>query len=330
MALRNALGYVGFGNQAAFGTAVPVDKFVRWQTLDAGQEMLMGVYRSGFRRDPAIAAKMGQFAVVKLNTFLWPDMGGALLCAAMGGADTVVGTTPAVHTFGLEDCQPIPQSWEWSRGEDCDGPVLIETAFDALINSLKIQARGEQLVTVDVDVLARTGSRLASPSTVSWEADRPLSFLDGVLTFTGATIDSLDVIDYTLTLNNNVKGRYPIGNFAPRYLAEARDITYEGQVLLPNGDLYREVFFGGATGDDPDSTPSYITEIDALFSLGDTPVHSVQITVENLVIRGDRPSYDVNAGALIMPVKSTAIRQEDATVLMTAESKTDVVTPYSP
>ncbi len=322
--MKNALGYLGLALQADEGTGAAPVKFVPWQSLSAPENIKMGKYRNGSNRDFAIAAKMGQWSEVQFKTFLYPDLGGALLCWALGATDTVTGTgDPYTHTMPISD-NPLGRiSAEYAEGNG----ALIQRAIDGLIDRLGINCVGGQLVEVDCSIKLRQATRQASPATVAFEADRPLSFLDGALTFTGLTIDQGDVTELKMDIQNSLDTHFPVGAFAPRYLEAARVIELSGKVLSPDDVLAREIRWNSGSGTTAASPPKYLTSLLSVFALGGAMNHRIQTTLRNVAMEMGDANWDVNAGAYLISFRGSAIRGGSS--MLDAVAVNGVSTAYS-
>lgn len=326
MALENALAYLGVAGQAVEGTPVAPVKFIPWQTLDSAEDMVIATRRNGFNRDMSIAAKMKQSSTIKFKTYLYPDSGAFLLCAALGATDTVSGAgDPYTHTMPMADTQPRLVTVETSIA---NGQV-IQRIPDGRVDKYSLNMRGGEFIDLDCEIPAHNATRQASAASVAFETDRPLTFLDSVFTFTTLDMDTADVIECKLDIMNGVKGYQPAGSFAPRYIAEGREINLSGKLLWADDKAFREINWGSDTGTTAVSAPTYEASIVLVFDLGGTPDHQIQITVTNVVVKTGKPNFDVNAAVQMLDWTNTGIRNSTAAALLTGVAKNAYATAYS-
>lgn len=326
MPLVNALAYLGLAKQTVEGTPVAPVKFIPWQTLDAGEEMNIQTRHNGFSRDLQIAAKMRQNANVKFKTFLYPDTGSALLCWALAATDVLTGASdPFVHTMAMADAQPALLTVETSIANG----ALIQRIPDNRINTLSINMRGGEFVEVDVDLPAKQPTRQASAATVTFEADRPCTFLDSTFTFTTLQVVSADIMECKFDINNGVKGYQPAGAFAPRYLATARSLSMTGKAMWADQNAYRQINWGGTSGTTAVSAPTYEATLVLLFDLLTSPDHQIQMTMNNVVFKLGKVNFDVNADVQLFDFQSDSIRTTTAANMLTVVGKNAYNTAYN-
>jgi hypothetical protein len=322
--MLNALGYVGFGVQTVEGTPVAPTFFLPYDTLTAPEQIKMITRRNGYTRDLSLAARIGQFTNLTLKAPLFPKAGGALLAYAMGGTDTVTGAgDPYTHALTLASGQLPFVTFEVGMGNG----TIIHRIPDCLINTFKFNLVGGQIVDLDITVMGRLAVRQTSAATVTFETDRMLSFLDAALTFTGLDVVQTDVSEASIEINNGVAAYTPTGAFAPRYLAQGREMQLSGKVLVPDDKLYREINWGSASGTTAVSPPTYLTSLVTVYDLSGSPDHRVTTTMRNVEMEMGTGNWDVNASAWIVSYMGKAIKT-GSTVMLDASVLNGLSTAY--
>jgi len=285
----------------------------------AQEEITSKFYQDSYTRDLGIAAKAAQFHDLQFQGYLYPDVGTWLLCQALGGADTVSGgSDPWTHSFAVSDSGLPVLSFEHSQGGGVAGGVLVERVPDAILDTFALEARAQELVTTDVILKGRQGAVQGAPATVSFEADRPFSFVDGSSAFTGIDAVSTYVSNFKLSIKNNVDAFFGLGSFAPHLKESKREIDIEFDVAVDDATnkLYREVYFNSATGSTATSSlPIYVSSLTLTFDLGGTPDHRIVITMQNFAAMSSKPLYDVNARIFTQSVAAKGVRAGGSTLV---------------
>ncbi len=317
-----ALAYIGYGKQSVAGTAVAPTRFSRWTAVrDAQEQMRLGYYRDGSTRDIALAIKLATWHDAAFTTWLFPDTGTALLDYFLGGTDVVTGAAdPYQHSFSelSGDLTSLPLiTVEHSMGNGLE----IDRIKDGIIDQLVLKAVAGNLTTLDVAYKGTGAVAQASASTVTFETDRPAIYADGTLTLTGMDVAPCDVTQVSIDMKNTGEQVYTFCGIAPAVIfPTAREFAVEFTVFVPDNKLYREIFFGSATGTAPVSAPSFLSTLTLKFDLGGTPDHFVQLSLNNIAMTDAKPTYDANAKAFMLACKGTAVKGTSSICTITSQN----------
>lgn len=302
MAHTVALAYIGMGKQSAAGATQAPDLFMRWQSAGPLEDIMkVGTYRGGFTRDYEIAVKEAQYHDGKFVTWYYPDTGPALLAYFLGGTDVVTNTGPYTHTFAAlaTPCSPLPFiSFENSMG--CDQEI--DRTIDCIVDELTLTAKAGGLVTLGVGFRGAKMTAQPSAATPTYGTDRPATFVDATVAFTGIDVDPVDVTDLVLTMKNGSEQVYTLGQVYPRVIQPgAREFDVSFTVFVPDNKLYREVFFGSSSATTGGPAVSYLATLTATLDTSDAgPTRSTVITLNNIELDSAKPNFSSDAKAFMV------------------------------
>ena len=303
MSHSNSFAYVGFAKQAVAGTAVAPTDFCRWKTVTAGPMQKVEARRDGQNRDNAFVVKLGQWHELSWQTYLYPAVSSKLLCYLLGATDVVTGAAdPYSHTGNSSNGLSQLLSFEHSMGNGNH----IDRIADCYLEEYKVSAKAGAEALLDLKAIGRLTAPQTPGATVTYEADRPFTFIDGSATVTGATVASADVTDIELDIKQTIDQTPTLGAVQPQLLPGAREVGVTLEVLVPDDKLYRDVWFGGDAGTTVQTTPLTIASLVLLFDLLGTPDHQLQLTLNNIAGQATKQTYDVNGKPFLVTFTGTA------------------------
>lgn len=328
MAHTPSLAYIGFDKEVTSGTAVSPVRFARWSAIREGSEqMRVNYYRDGSTRDNALGIKLATWHNVAFTSWMFPDVSTALLAYFLGGPDTVTGgADPYQHVFSeLPDCTGIPTvTVENSMG--CGNEI--DRTAGALVDQITIKSKAGDLTSMDYMLMGATSAAQASAATVTFEADRPMTYIDGTLTLTGLDVAPVDVTEVTINMKNGGEQIFTFGQGHPVVIfPTARSFDVDFTVFVPDNKLYREVFYGSAGGTTPSANPAILSNMTLKYDLGGTPDHFVQLALNNIYMTDAKPTFDANAKAFMVQAKGTLVRPGSGS-MVTVTAKNAVSAAY--
>lgn len=329
MAHSPSLAYIGFTKETTPGTPVAPTKFARWSAIrDGSEQMRVNYYHDGSTRDNALGIKLATWHNVAFTSWMFPDVTTALLAYFLGGTDAITGAgDPYTHVFSeLASCTGIPTvTFENSMG--CGNQI--DRVAGAVVDQISIKAKAGDLTSIDYSIMGATSVAQASAATVSFETDRPATYIDGTLTLSGLDVTPADVTDVTINMKNGAAQIFTFGQANPVVIfPETRSFDVDFTVFVPDNKLYREVFYGGATNTTPAAAPAILSTMTLKFDLGGTPDHFVQIALANIYMTDAKPTFDANAKAFMVQAKGTLVKPTSGN-MVTVTSKNAVATAYN-
>lgn len=165
-----------------------------------------------------------------------------LLLLAMGGTDTVTGTTaPYTHTLSLAQGD-LP--WFTVQRQFTYGS-LIENWIDCKAKNLHLSGKSGGLVDAKLQFAARSIQTVTTGATPTYDAAGEAPFWAGQVTLQrGATTLTLLVEDWEVTLDNQLEVLHTAGQVTPSYISpKVRKVT--GKVTATYeapGDLYLPIY----------------------------------------------------------------------------------------
>lgn len=253
MATSAGVFYFGFKKQAAKGTAVVPDTFVRWldgSTLEP-ELKVEEIAEGDGGRDMSLVYKSGQWWKGKLVFHPRPVEVGHILQGIMGvGSDTLTGVGPYTHTMTGKDANPY-FTIEMGTTDSvliAAGGAPINRVQDCVFTSVDIEGEANKPLKVTAEFIGRIAVRQAAALTVTLEAGLPLLFVNGAYLI-NAVNESVNMSKFKLTMNNNVDSDTFTNSITPLDLLwTQRKLSFETELIFQNDSYFRQMFYGTAAG----------------------------------------------------------------------------------
>jgi len=295
---------LGWAVQTVAHTAVPPVTFMKLASMNPGEILDIKTFHDGINYDTTVNLKAGEWHDATASGFLTPDTTTSLFNYILAATDVVSGAAdPYLHSGNAAQVYPRLLSFEQAFGNQNQ---IIDRSMDGFLKEVKVSAKAGEWGKVDLGYMATATQFQTTPSTVTFDPDRELTFIDATLTINGLNVAITDVSEFTADVKMNIFKTQVLGSATPILTSGVRDIQLDLQALMPNNQAYRQIFYGSTTGTSPAPAPTIMTTFVANFGVGGAPAHNFQLTLNNVAMTAAKPAFDVSGKPLILAMTGMA------------------------
>jgi hypothetical protein len=296
-----AKGFVGFGTETVWGTAVARKRFIEFLSESVKRNQ-SGVTSNGINpyRGTTSYKRTTIAPGGDISFEMSPEDIPTLIYHALGNAATPVQSPTGVykHVIKPDISLPIGLTFEIDRD------VAYFIYEGCKINTLSMSFSPNEIVTGSIGILAEneTGTLGDSPSTLSYSSADPFTGVQASIEVGGSAFGVMTA-DFTVT-NDIFAGKYELGdNRRAALIEQKRSVTGKLNIEFDDLTIY-DLFIGGT-----ESTLTIELTSDQYIT-GTTP-YSMKIEFPKVVYTGDTPTMG-GPGIILVDCPFTALYTDTA------------------
>lgn len=195
-------GYIGIGKQAAKGTAVAPQRFIKYLTDESAVEFEAETLREGCDGQwDKTSVKTRYHNNINFSLYARPTEAANLYAALLGSDTKTLTTTPFTHTIVPKAFQVTTAVQPWltvQRQLISSTNSRTEVMKDVKLSSITLEAEAGQPVQMSVEGTGLSSILTTSTSTESYESGNPFSFYNGTYTINGS--GSTDIKSFNIAI----------------------------------------------------------------------------------------------------------------------------------